>query len=219
MDMTRRVLPLKAIAPGGDPSPIGAAGFLVMLDNQTYLMTVAHLATGQKSQSDDWSKWANELHYAPGGQTVLVLPLFNVGSFGERRPLFRFLRAADSPNILMDVIMLPLEPGEVASESIDIFNLPNDCAPTYSRGQEVLMAGCQPWPNVKVQSHSLIKPGVVHLVTPPQTRGFSGGPAVDANGLLVGMAFGTDEPNYSGHGQLVAAPLIARLANSVDGVG
>ena len=185
MDMTRRVLPLMAASPNGDGSHNVAAGFLVMFDNQTYLMTVAHLATGQKSQSDDWGKWADEVHYAPGGQSANVLPLFNVGSFGDRRPRFRFLRAQDVPNILMDVIMLPLEPGELATEAADIFDLPNEWAPTYSRGQDVYMAGCQPWPDLKVQSHSLTEPGIVHLVDPPQTPGFSGGPVVDAAGLLV----------------------------------
>lgn len=219
MELTRRALPLKAASPDGDGSYNIGAGFLVMFDNQTYLITVAHLATGQLSQSDDWGKWADEVHYAPGGQSANIFPLFSVGSFGERRPRFKFLRAEDVPNILMDVIMLPLEPGDPTIEAAGVFDLPNEWASTYTRGQDVYMVGCQPWPHVKVQSHSLTEPGTVHLVEPPLTPGFSGGPVVDVAGLLVGMAFGTDGTNYTGRGLLVAAPLIGRIATSVDGVG
>lgn len=207
-----------AASVGADGSYNIGAGFLATFANQTYLITVAHLATGQVSQSDDWGMWADEVHYAPSGQSAQVLPLFDLGSFGERRPRFKFLRAEDAPNILMDVIMLPLQQADLLFEAADAFDLPREWAPTYVPGQDVHMVGYQPWPEVKVQSHLLIEPGPVHLVHPPQTRGFSGGPVVDANGLLVGMPFGTEGPSCSGRGQLVAAPLIGRIANSVNGV-
>lgn len=34
--------------------------------------------------------------------------------------------------MLMDVILLPLEAGEFATEAADVFDLPNEWSPTYS---------------------------------------------------------------------------------------
>lgn len=216
MDTNRIAAPLMARSQDGRSVEQGT-GFLVEIDEQMYLVTVAHLATGQTSQSDDWAAWADGVHYAPDGKSAATIPLFDAGVFGERRPRFKFRRADDIPSVLVDLILLPLEPGHPVSRVCEIFRLSTDGVRTYTQGQALSMVGFEPWPDPNVQRHKLVAPGIVHKVLPPQRKGFSGCPVIDSEGLLVGMAYGTEEANHSGHGLVVAVELIAKAARAIDG--
>ncbi|MGP9033424.1 hypothetical protein ACT17S_10185 [Glutamicibacter mysorens] len=219
MDLHQKVFPLKALSPDGDGSFNVGTGFLISVDNQVYLVTVAHLATGKVSQTDDWTLWADQIQYAPTGTSETVMSLFDVGTFGNRRPRFKFLRAHDIPSVLVDMILLPLDPDDLILNASEIFHLPVDLVNDLIPGQTLYMVGCAPWPEKKVQLHSLVMPDVVHLVEPPQTDGFSGCPVVDGEGLLVGMAYGTVDSETVNHGQVLAAQLFERAVRYLDNVG
>lgn len=211
------VAPLAAPTQDGPESNVGS-GFLVQSDGQIYLATVAHLATGQPSQTDDWSLWADEITLHNEQQATLArVPLFDVNDDGVKVPRFKYGRSTDTPGVLADVILLPLSPDEPMSSMSDIFHLPGAIAP-YGQGDTVTIVGRRPWPALNAETHTLTEVFFELLLCHPEgLKGDSGGPVVSSSGLLVGMNFGGDNPNYPGHGLLIPVGLIDVLTKAVDG--
>jgi hypothetical protein len=212
------VAPLAAPSQGGPESNVGS-GLLIQVASQIYLVTVAHLATGQVSQSDDWSLWADEVRYhGPDEEILATMSLFDVSAEGTRIPRFKYFRVADKPGLLLDIILLPLSPDDpMSSMSLTNFDLPNDIAP-HILGETLTMVGCRPWPVIGTETHVLKLVAAVLHVYPQQEKGYSGCPVVNSAGLLAGMAFGGDLPGAPDHGLLVAAEIIHELTTAVDGV-
>lgn len=211
------VAPLAAPTQQGPESNVGS-GFLVQSDGQIYLVTVAHLATGQTSQTDDWSLWADEITLHNAQHTTLArVPLFEINDEGVKIPKFKYGRSTDTPGVLVDVILLPLSPEEPMSRMSDVFHLPDAIAP-YKQGDIVTMVGRRPWPELSTETHTLSEVFFELLLCKPKgLRGNSGGPVVSSSGLLVGMNYGADNPNYPGHGLLVPVGLIRALTKADHG--
>lgn len=193
------------------------SGFVVEVDAHHYLTTVAHLATRQIAQMDNWSIWDNELIlYSPAGEAIASYSLFEVTEEGDKLPRFKYWRLEQNPTKLVDLVMLPLEVTDPLVQQAEIFHLPNDAA-RPAIGYQVTMVGCRPWPSVNQQIHVLTKVDAIHHVLPQQEEGYSGCPVVDSQGRLVGMPFGGDLPAAPNRGLLVGAHIIQTTAGHIDG--
>lgn len=207
------VFPLAGQENADGDSRVGS-GFLVEVDGETYLTTAAHLATGNPVITDKWESWDDELVlYSAAVERIGRYPLFDKSEDAARDPRFKFLRAQTR---LVDMILLPLEPGDPLLEAFDAFQLPSETAPT-SLNQSVTMVGCKPWPTVNKQPHTLALVGAIHHVSPQQEEGYSGCPVIDSDGCLVGMPFGGDLPGAPGRGLLVSAGIIHAATRAIDG--
>lgn len=196
---------------------MAASGFLIEVDAQIYLTTVGHLATRQIVQTDDWTLWDNELTLcSPTGAPVVTYPLFETTFYGAKQPLFRFFRRHD-PSLLVDLILLPLGPGEAWVSNFRVFHLPNDSAPVAD-GQTATMVGCNPWPQVNHRSHVLTPNDLFLYADPQQEQGYSGCPIIDSKGLLIGMPYGGDHPDVPDRGLVVGTRIIHATAGYVDGM-
>ncbi|SEJ78435.1 Trypsin-like peptidase domain-containing protein [Arthrobacter sp. yr096] len=216
MDYTNHVAPLAAPTLSGPESSVGS-GFLVQIESQIYLVTVAHLATGGTSQTDDWTLWADEITLHNDEQAVLASSrLFDVESDGTKVPRFKYARSSDVPKQIADVILLPLESTDDMASMSQIFPLP---APALTAvGQPVVAVGRRPWPTLTTSDHEVVGlwNGMVRI-KPPVQPGYSGGVLLTPSGALLGINYGTDNPMVPGEGLAMAAGLIVAMHNSSEG--
>lgn len=193
------------------------SGFLVQVDSQIYLVTVAHLATGVETQTDEWNLWADVITLHNEKQVTLAsAPLFDVDAAGTRVPRFKYARTSNEPGVLADVILLPLESTDAMASMSKIFPLPAP-APT-GVGRPVVAVGRRPWPMLATSDHEVTGAwnGMVRI-KPPVQRGYSGGVLLTPSGELLGINYGADNPLVPGEGLAMTAGTILAMHNSSEG--
>jgi hypothetical protein len=131
MDFRNWVAPLIADRPDSPDSVIGC-GFLANIGEQTYLVTVAHLANYQLRPTDDWSVWADKIFLVSDAsgkngeiERLSEFSLFIEGNRGKRVPRFKYSCRHERPNEIMDLIMLPVDPNDLIARLYKGFQLPD----------------------------------------------------------------------------------------------
>lgn len=182
------------------------------------MATAAHIANYQEDQMAEWSKWSGELHLVDENRVSRAsVRLFDETS-GARTPLFKYLRATNEPGRILDLILLPLSPGDPMASMSKIFVLPDEKA-TYGLDDKVLMFGRRdPWPHLNVSTHRVTvpDPAIMHM-EPEGKSGDSGGPVLTAGGSLVGMNYGHDNPGGAPGAMVILSELIEIAATTSDG--
>jgi hypothetical protein len=193
------------------------SGFLIRVAGQIYLVTTAHIANYEKDQKAEWSKWSPELYLVDESKEALAkVPLFDETT-EVRIPLFKYFRATDEPERILDLILLPVAAGELMASMTRIFTLPDEKA-TYAKNDKVVMFGRRdPWPYLNVTTHrvSLPAPAIMHM-EPEGQKGDSGAPVLTPTGSLVGMNYGHGNAEASG-AMIISAELIELAATTTDG--
>lgn len=197
-------------------------GFVVQMNGQTYIATTAHLATGTEQISDDWSFWATEIIIWDAiGHQCEKFPLFDMNEEGKRNPRFRFLRAGDAPEVLVDAILLPLAADNPVVGRTAVFSLP--AAAAISQKDEIVTAVGYlqtPWPRLATGKHKVTGADIpIVCISPAPVKGFSGGPVVNSSGQLVGMGFGSGNQHAPSEddGLIVHVEVIHAMTHAVDG--
>lgn len=197
------------------------AGFLVQVDGQAYLTTVAHIATsGAHDQFDDWPNWSNEINIQDEqGNLLARVPLFEEDASGMRVPLFKYGRTTDDPQRLLDLIMVPLATDHLKAVKSEAFLLPESLA-SAQIGDEVVIVGCREWPKIKTERYTLkgaSTGSVVFYTEPPSQKGESGGPLLTSSGGLLGINYGGDNPQAPGTGLILTAAFFTLLPAAENG--
>lgn len=216
MDYTNFVAPLAAPTLTGPESNVGS-GFLVQIDSQTYLVTVAHLATGDNKQTDEWNLWADVITLHNEDQVSLAsTSLFDVDDAGTRTPRFKYARTSDEPGVIIDMILLPLASTDTLANMSKVFPLPA-AAPT-GVGHPAVAVGRRPWPTLTTTSHEVTGAwnGMLRI-KPPVQSGYSGGVLLNPSGALLGLNYGAENPLAPGEGLVMTAGVILAMHNSSEG--
>jgi hypothetical protein len=197
-------------------------GFVIQMNGQTYIATTAHLATDTESIPDDWSLWADEIIvWDAKGQQSEKFPLFDLNEGGNRLPRFKFLRAFDTPEVLVDAILLPLAADNPVVGRTTVFSLP--AAGAICQKDEIVTAVGylqQPWPSLATGIHKVTGADIpIFSVSPAPVKGFSGGPVVNSSGQLVGMGFGSGNQHAPSEddGLMVPVQIFVAMTAAVDG--
>ncbi len=222
MNFETVTIPLSA--PTGNPSHhTSGIGFVIQVNGQFYLVTSAHLATGTTPVTDNWSLWADELLvWDAKGQPSEKLPLFDVYDEGARQPKFKFVRAFDTPEVLVDAILLPLaSDSHVAGRTI-AFILPASAA-ACQIGEVLTTAGYfqEPgWPSLAASAHTVTGAQLpIFSVNPAPLKGTSGGPVDNSQGQLVGLGYGSGNAHATSDddGLVIPVQVILAAESAVDG--
>lgn len=136
---------------------------------------------------------------------------------GVRTPLFKYIRATDEPGRILDLILLPLSPGDTMAGMSRIFVLPSEKA-TYEKDDKVLMFGRRdPWPYLNVTTHRVAVPDAQIMHMEPEGKpGDSGGPVLTPSGALVCMNYGHGNSAASG-AMVISSELFEIATTSTDG--
>lgn len=197
-------------------------GLVVQMNDETYIATTAHLATGTESISDDWLLWAAEIiTWDANGQQSEKFALFEMNEEGKRTPRFKFLRAADTPEVLVDTILLPLAADNPVVGRTTVFSLPAAAA-NPQKDEIVTAVGYlqTPWPTLMIGKHKVTGADIpVVCISPAPAKGFSGGPVVNSSGQLVGIGFGSGNQHAPSEddGLVVHVQVIHAMTHAVDG--
>lgn len=195
---------------------VGSA-FLGATESMVYLITAAHVPPGTHPPSD-WSLWPDTLtlHLVDGTRD---LDLFTRDR--HRTPRFGYLRATD--DLLADALWMPL--GPMDQIGVDLLAQQK----TYFLRDTVLAPPGSPlevhgfptiggtWPpTVQIEHGSVlsVREGPMIEADITTVGGFSGGPALDAQGQLLGLHIGHD-PEPTDPGQIVPAPTIRTMIAAV----
>jgi hypothetical protein len=194
-------------------------GFLVQTDDdQVYLVTAAHVATGVIKQDDVWSQWADTLIFHDQLQNELGrVPLFSDDEDGNRVPVFHYGRM-DDPGRILDLIMVPLPAPELLLAAPEAFR---PFLPVTVRVDEpAAIVGCHDWPRVNTK-HYFVRgatDGSIALyIDPASEKGESGGPLLSMSGELLGVNYASDHPDAPGLGLVLNAELIRLIASADEG--
>lgn len=196
-------------------------GFIVQIGGETYLTTVAHLATGATDQFDDWPNWSSEINIQDGEKNILAqVPLFD-GDRGEGRvPLFKYGRTTSEPRQLLDLILVPLSADYLHAASSKVFLLPPPIPAAAQVGDKAVIVGCRNWPRITTESYSLAGSSsdqVVIHIDPPSRVGESGGPLLTPAGGLLGINYGDGNAYAPGMGLVLNAACIDWLHTAKNG--
>lgn len=192
------------VVSGPDALAIGS-GFLASVASRTFLVTAAHVPIDTLPHSD-WSKWPRQLWFSPEVRSKAAFDLFTPG--GD--PLF--FRVEDYTG-MADFMAIPIRASASMMGGIlaryAVFNFEQAVEPLT--GSSVTMTGYPytgvkwPYDPAEQMTGQIIgfNSGLIEIDTKP-VKGFSGGPATVADGLLVGMTIGSE----GGRGRLVRASWI-----------
>lgn len=195
------------------------SGFLLRINSQNYLVTVAHLANFQLAPSGDWSLWQDQLSLVDEScRIVRSLMLFDEDHEGKRVPRFKYSWRSDPSGSIQDIILLPLQSDDPLLKTYSTFDLPTDRA-NHELGARVTMLGRRnEFPALSAAEHFLtFQAGPARFMTPEGLPGDSGGPVVTSSRLLLGMNVGTHR-DFPGQGMLISTEGIEAIAAAVNGV-
>lgn len=210
------------IAPDGGGNFHGATGFLARVLDRTYLVTAAHFPIGKSHPTPDWALWPSTMSIgrpAQGGKVVYTdLDLFTTGVFGQRVPVFQFLRHDDGRD-LADILLFPCSN---ASRWSDVFSV-IDAGPSAPclLGEVLTLVGfpldLDPWPQTEEVSGPFfgVNGQMLEANLVPR-EGYSGCPVFGQDRQFVGMAIGTDT-NDPPRARIVPRGMLRVAAVTVDG--
>ncbi|WP_432246238.1 S1 family peptidase (plasmid) [Arthrobacter sp. G.S.26] len=222
--MTFETMAIPLTSPTATPGVhMNGTGFLAKISGQTYLATVAHIATGKEEILDNWSLWSSDVIFwdAQGNQAG-QLPLFKVQEDGLRLPEFKFVRTRDIANVLVDAILLPIPEDHPLIGLKKIFQITDSPADCHV-DQMVTVIGYlkdPSWPTLEAGKHRVSGADVpVFSISPAAVKGYSGGPVITASGNLVGMLYGAGNDLTPGEddGLVVAVEVLNVIAATTDG--
>lgn len=193
------------------------SGFLIEASGQIYLVTTAHIANYQLEQRAEWSEWSPDLFLIDDNKNASAsAPLFDETN-GVKTPLFKYLRATDDPDRILDLILLPLSPGTAMAKMSRIFVLPSEKAKSVKDDKVLMFGRRDPWPHLNVTTHRVAvpDPAIMHM-EPEGTKGDSGAPVLTTAGSLVGMNFGHDNPQIPG-AMVISSEIIEVASTAMDG--
>lgn len=220
------VAPLTALKKDVDTVLFGS-GFLVRVNGEVFLATVAHLGDAVLAPRSDWSLWADSIFLVDsaavdtgtGSYTPIeVFPLFFEGYKGKRIPRFKYFLRQEKPGTIADIILLPLQDSARIVGMYHCFDLPADRG-NHEYGSEVTQLGRRnEFPALSVAKHrSHLSEGPVRLMIPETQEGDSGGPVINSDGLLVGMNVGS-HAKFPEAAMLMSPESIEALAAAVHGI-
>lgn len=227
VDFDNMVAPLMAPKYGAADQWLFGSGFLVRINGEIFLVTVAHLGDHQLAPSADWSLWPDRIFLADTADVdeadglpkrVAPFDLFFEGHNGKRVPRFKYLLRQERPGTIADIILLPLQSDDRIVKMYSSFDLPADKG-DHEPGAVVTQLGRRSeFPALSVTEHRLtLKDGPVRLMVPEGQAGDSGGPVIDSVGLLLGMNVGS-HANFPEAAMLMSPEAIESLAEAVRGV-
>lgn len=193
------------------------AGFLVKCAGQIYLVTAAHVANYELDQMAKWANWSPELILVDESTSPLARARLFDETSSVKSPLFKYLRTTSEPDRILDLLLLPLSPGEPMARMSKIFALPDEKA-AYAKDDKVFMVGRRaPWPYVNLTTHVVTVPDAQIMHMEPEGKpGDSGGPVLTSAGALVGMNYGHGNAAASG-AMVITSELIEIAATTTDG--
>jgi hypothetical protein len=203
------------------------SGFLVRTDGQLFLVTAAHLADYDLAPRSDWSLWSKEIFLADTIEVdtddglpkrIASFELFFEGHKGKRVPKFRYVLRPERPGTIADIILVPVQQEDLVVQKYSSFDLPQDRGP-HQPGAVVTQLGRRnDFPALSVTQHcSTQQAGPVRLMKPPGEDGDSGGPVLDATGLLLGMNVGSHELRLD-EAMLMSPEAIESVSKAARGV-
>lgn len=227
MDFENMVAPLMAPKYGTADQWLFGSGFLVRINGEIFLVTVAHLCDHQLAPSADWSLWPDNIFLADTADVdeddgcpkrMEKFDLFFEGHKGKRVPRFKYLLRQERPGTIADIILLRLQSDDRIVKMYSSFDLPADKG-EHEPGAVVTQLGRRSeFPALSVTEHRFtLKDGPVRLMVPEGQEGDSGGPVVSSTGLLFGMNVGS-HVNFPEAAMLMSPEAIESLAEAVRGV-
>lgn len=214
-------VPLTSVVEG---ERTGGTGFLVRAGT-TYLVTVAHLPTLQKDPPADWSVWHHQLYVS--GDPGLPIDLFGGSALGvsaskaARTPRFKFMRFTDQPDRLVDLIVLPLRSEWTWSADYEPLELAEARLPVV--GESLHIAGYPTsvgsWPELRTMVGNIVgMDGLMLEIGINVEGGYSGSPALAADGCFMGVLFGTGNPEGTDdHARIIPPGFILGALLCVNG--
>ena len=226
VDFERTVIPLMATRPETGQTLYGS-GFLVAVDGQLFLATVAHLADYDLAPRSEWQLWSSEIFLADTAEidSEVGLPkrlasfeLFIEGHKGKRVPRFRYVLRQDRPGTIADIVLIPVQQGDLVTHTYATFDLPQGKG-DHQPGAVVTQLGRRSeFPALSVTEHvSTDHAGPVRFMKPEGQEGDSGGPVLNAAGLLVGMNVGSHKQRLD-EAMLMSPEAIESVSKAVRGV-
>ncbi|NYG16104.1 hypothetical protein BJ956_000623 [Arthrobacter psychrochitiniphilus] len=226
MNFEKMVAPL--IAAGQTAVDLqSGSGFLVRIDGQIYLTTAAHLCDFVLAPRSDWSLWPEHVslvstsHTGTGSgtpQPIESYPLFVLGHGNKLVPSFKYVLAPDRTELVVDMILIPVQSDSLVASTYKCFELPSSLGP-HETGEAAIQLGRRgDFPALSATHHlQTVGRGPVRHMYPKGQPGDSGGPVIDSRGRLLGMNMGThvERPDEA---MLMSTDLIVATASSRRGV-
>lgn len=188
---------------------VGGTAFIATLDDNDYLVTVAHALTGNQNFTDRWEEWASQIHLQLGMPSAVsseaVDKAVPIRTFREVdslvRPRFRYTHTIHSTSQFVDLLMLPVRKNW--AWAMDVPRVQISAYSQLSVGNRVSVSGF-PTSERPLCAHRngpvLSIPGETSgLITARMTAGpgYSGSPVFSDHGAFVGMCAGQDSQDES----------------------
>lgn len=232
LDLSQEAAVVPIVAPRGTELT-GGSGFLAEVDGETFLVTVAHHATGLNRNPEDWATRTPRVHVpmgpapAPGAPIPVhssPIELFDYTEGGTRVPRFRYVRPSWTPGFMTDVILRPLHASWDSAANFSVVHLnggdggptPGQSANAWGYPVDVVTA----WPR-RTATHGPVvalsgRGPALLLIDMKVNEGFSGAPVFVDDGRFVGMVIGETDDGAS-HAQILTPGIIRSAASDPGG--